>query len=101
MGFRCGCLRSELLFDSFPYEFVGCVLAVERASVAVFGGSEDEAIVALKFEPADVVDFGAGWVGVALDVVSDGLGFEIDGVGAVVGEVTVEGGGFFFLGAGA
>ena len=89
------------LFDSLPYEFVGCGLSVDGASLAVLGGNEQEAIVTLKFEPANVPGSGAAWVGVALDVVGDGLFFEIDGVGAVIGEVAVEGGGFLFLCAGA
>ena len=68
--------------------------------MAVFGGDEDEAVGALEFEPANVLDSGAVWVGIVLDVVGNGLRFGIDGVRAVVGEVTVEGGGLLFLGAG-
>lgn len=89
------------LFDSLPYEFIGCGLSVDGASLAVFGGSEQEAIVALKFEPANVLDSSTAWVGVALDVVGNGLFFEIDGVGAVIGEVAIESCGFLFLCAGA
>lgn len=88
------------LFDSLPNEFVGGIFSFDFASAAVFDGGEDEAVVALEFEPANVFDFGTGWVGIALEVVSDGLRFQIDRVRAVIGEVAVECFGFLFLSAG-
>ena len=70
--------------------------SVDCASLSVFGGNQEEAIVALEFEPTDIVDPGPAWIGVVLYVVGDGLRFWIDCIGAVVGEVTVEGRSFFF-----
>src|SRR6266852_3288416 len=88
--------RLELL-EAFPEKGV---FAGEHASFTVFDGDQQEAVVTLELEPADVVCALTAGDEIVFEVVGDSAGLGIDGVGAEIGGVGVKGGGFFFGGSG-
>ncbi len=89
-----------MLLEAFPEEFVGGVFSGEDAAFAVFHGDEIEAIVALELEPADVIGAAAAGNEIVFQVVGDGAGLGIDGIGAEIGRIAFKSGGFFFGGGG-
>ncbi len=71
-------------------------LRAEDATFAVFHGDEIEAIVALEPEPADVIGAAAAGNEIVFQVVGDGAGLGIDGIGAEIRRIAFKSGGFFF-----
>src|ERR1700674_2881627 len=83
------------LLEALPEQFESSVLAGDHASLAVFHGDEIETVVAWELEPTDVVGALAARNKIVFQMVSDGSRLGIDGVGAEIGRVAVEGSCFF------
>jgi hypothetical protein len=49
------------LFDALPQKLELRVLSVNHSAFSVFTGDEEEVVVVLKFEPADIVDTAQIW----------------------------------------
>ena len=93
-------LATESLFDAFPQKLIRSILSVNHPSFPVLAGDKKKAIIALKFEPSDIVDAAPIWWACVFQVVSDGLRFQIQRVGAVIREVIVECSRLLFASAG-
>src|ERR1019366_2526220 len=49
-------LTGKSLFDALPQKLVRHILPVNHSSFPVLAGDQEKAIIALKFEPSDIVD---------------------------------------------
>lgn len=96
-----GVCPSGSLFDSLPQKIVRRVLSVNHASLAVFAGDKEKAVVALKFKPSDIIFAAPTWVRIIYQVMSDCLRFQIQRVRTVIRDVIVEGGRFLLESAGS
>src|ERR1035441_694189 len=83
--------RPKSLFDAFPQELIRSILSLNHSSFPVLAGDKEKEILALKFEPSDIVDAAPIWLACVFQVVSDSLRLQIQRVGAVIREVIVEG----------
>ena len=93
-------LAGESLFDALPQKLIRRILSVNHSSFPVLAGDKEKAIIALKFEPSNIVDAAPIWWTCVFQVVSDGLRFQIQRVGAVIREVIVEGSRLLFASTG-
>ena len=84
-------LATESLFDAFPQKLIRSILSVNHPSFPVLAGDEQKAIIALKFEPSNIVDAAPVWWACVFQVVSNGPRFQVQSVGAVIRDVIVEG----------
>ena len=93
-------LAGESLFDALPQKLIRRILSLNHSSFPVLAGDKEKAIIALKFEPSDIVSAAPIWWACVFQVVSDGLRFQIQRVGAVIREVIVEGSRLLFASTG-
>lgn len=66
-------LAGESLFDALPQKLVRRILPVNHSSFPVLPGDKEKAIIALKFEPSNIVDAAPIWWACVFQVVGDGL----------------------------
>jgi len=64
------------LFDALPKKLESRILSINHASFPVLAGDKKQAIIALKFEPSDILDAAPIWRACVLQVVSDSLRFQ-------------------------
>src|SRR5208283_280765 len=90
-------LTGKSLFDALPQKLKRLILSVNHSSFPVLAGDKEQAIIALEFEPPDIIDAAPIWWACVFQVVSDSLRLQIQRVGAIIRDVIVEGGHFFFV----
>src|ERR1035441_2210746 len=83
--------RPKSLFDAFPQKLIRRILSFNHSSFPVLARDKEKEILALKFEPSDIVDAAPIWLACVFQVVSDSLRLQIQRVGAVLRDVIVEG----------
>ena len=49
-------LAGKLLLDALPQQLESRILSVDHSTFPVFAGNKEQAIIALEFEPSDIVD---------------------------------------------
>ena len=73
-------VAGKSLLDALPQKLERRILSINHASFPVLAGDKKQTIVALKFEPSDIVDAAPIWWASVFQVVSDGLRFQIQRV---------------------
>lgn len=93
---------SELqpLLDPLPQKLIRRILPVNHSAFPVLAGDKEQAIVALKLEPSDIIDAARIWPDCVFQVVGDGLRLQVQRVLAVIRDVIVEGGDLLFSSTG-
>src|ERR1700676_1135477 len=84
------------LLDALPEKFIRGILPCDHATFSVFDWNQEETVIPLELEPADVVSTSATRNQAVFQVVSDRSRLGIDCVCAEICRITVEGSCFFF-----